>query len=69
MSSTFEIVVALCPDFWEQSISSRTEIWRETSATLSRMLGQDLLSVAVDQVQVTHWCLEVPEVASRSCLR
>jgi hypothetical protein len=57
MPSTFEIVVSLHPDFWEQSITSRTEIWRETSATLSRMLAEDTLTVAVDQVQVAHWCL------------
>ncbi len=58
MSSTFEIVVSLCPGFWEQTVTARTILWQEISATLSRMLAQGSISVAVDQVQVAHWSLE-----------
>lgn len=69
MASTLEIVVSLHPDFWEQPISSRTAIWWETSATLSRMLAEDTLTVAVDQVQVAHWSVGSDEEFNRPCSR
>jgi hypothetical protein len=71
MSSTFEIVVALCPNFFEKTVSARTALWKEISSTLSRMLAHDLVSVEVDQVQLTHWSLDpsgaMNHPLSRSC--
>ena len=65
-SSTFDVVLFLCPNFNEQPVCARTTLWGEVSAMLARMLARGFLELEVHEIQLARWSLDPASPVARA---